>query len=75
MDFKVGRKTLLDPEAIEYQWIRTLASDGSTDEMINNSIRRCLGGNDDVQTECVALPSACAYYRITAYSSCELLTD
>ncbi|MDD1783797.1 hypothetical protein LRP49_21695 [Enterovibrio sp. ZSDZ35] len=48
MDFKVGRKTLLNPDAIEYQWIRTLASDGSSDEMINNSIRRCLGGTDDV---------------------------
>ncbi|WP_283130099.1 hypothetical protein [Enterovibrio norvegicus] len=47
MDLKVGRKTLLDPDAVEYQWIRTLASDGSTDEMINHSIRRCLGGNED----------------------------
>ncbi|SKA50238.1 hypothetical protein [Enterovibrio nigricans] len=48
MDFKVGRKTLLNPDAIEYQWIRTLASDGSSDEMINSSIRRCLGGTDDM---------------------------
>ncbi|MBV7300036.1 hypothetical protein [Enterovibrio paralichthyis] len=48
MNLKVGRKTLLDPDAIEYQWIRALASDGSTDEMINASIRRCLGGSDDV---------------------------
>ncbi|EOD81063.1 hypothetical protein RN22_02895 [Grimontia sp. AD028] len=48
MDLKVGRKTLLDTDSIEYQWIRTLASDGSSDEMINNSIRRCLGGNEDI---------------------------
>ncbi|MEZ8143979.1 hypothetical protein A1OO_21645 [Enterovibrio norvegicus FF-33] len=48
MELKIGRKTLLDPESIEYQWIRTLASDGSSKEMINSSIRRCLGGNDDV---------------------------
>lgn len=48
MNLKIGRKTLLNPDSIEYQWIRSLASDGSTDEMINASIRRCLGGNDDM---------------------------
>ncbi|WP_028024381.1 hypothetical protein [Enterovibrio calviensis] len=48
MELKIGRKTLLDIDSIEYQWIRTLASDGSSNEMINTSIRRCLGGNDDV---------------------------
>ncbi|WP_407331227.1 hypothetical protein [Enterovibrio sp. 27052020O] len=48
MDLKIGRKTLLDIDSIEYQWIRTLASDGSSTEMINTSIRRCLGGTDDV---------------------------
>nr|WP_269808562.1 hypothetical protein [Enterovibrio nigricans] len=52
MDFKVGRKTLLNPDAIEYQWIRTLASDGSSDEMINSSIRRCLVAPTIWLTEC-----------------------
>ncbi|MEI8594854.1 hypothetical protein [Photobacterium sp. Hal280] len=42
--FKVGKETLLDPNAIEYQWIRNLASDGNSAQQINTVIQRCLGG-------------------------------
>lgn len=45
MELKLGRQTILDPDAIEYQWIRTLSSEGSSVEMINASIQRCLGGD------------------------------
>ncbi len=48
MDLKIGRETLLDLDSVEYQWIRTLASEGSTKESINHSICRCLGGNDHI---------------------------
>ena len=45
MSFKIGRKTLLDLDSVEYQWIRTLASEGSSEENINHSICRCLGAD------------------------------
>ncbi|OOE90314.1 hypothetical protein [Salinivibrio sharmensis] len=48
MDLKVGRSTLLDSDAVEYQWIRMMASEGCTRQVINTSIQRCLGG--DAQT-------------------------
>ncbi|KKA45489.1 MULTISPECIES: hypothetical protein [Salinivibrio] len=48
MDLKVGRSTLLDSDAVEYQWIRMMASEGCTRQVINASIQRCLGG--DAQT-------------------------
>lgn len=46
MDLKIGRSTLLDPNALEYQWIRFLDHKGSSIEMINQSIQRCLGGSE-----------------------------
>ncbi|WBA09190.1 hypothetical protein [Salinivibrio kushneri] len=45
MDLKVGRSTLLDSDAVEYQWIRMMASEGCTRQVINTSIQRCLGGD------------------------------
>jgi hypothetical protein len=47
MDLKVGRSTLLDSDAVEYQWIRMMASEGCTDNVINTSIQRCLGGDSE----------------------------
>ncbi len=44
-EFKLGLKTLLDPDAVEYQWIRSLASEGASRTQINASIQRCLGGD------------------------------
>ncbi|KPA51261.1 hypothetical protein [Photobacterium lucens] len=41
---KVGKDTLLDPNAIEYQWIRNLTSEGVPQQQINNVIQHCLGG-------------------------------
>ncbi|ODQ01589.1 MULTISPECIES: hypothetical protein [Salinivibrio] len=46
MDLKVGRSTLLDTDAVEYQWIRMMASEGCTRNTINTSIQRCLGGDE-----------------------------
>ncbi|WP_087018709.1 hypothetical protein [Thaumasiovibrio subtropicus] len=43
--FKLGLNTLLDPNAVEYQWIRSLASEGTSRTQINASIQRCLGGD------------------------------
>ncbi|GAB6264237.1 hypothetical protein L4174_003050 [Photobacterium sp. CCB-ST2H9] len=43
--FKVGKETLLDPNAVEYQWIRNLDSDGNSAQQINTVIQRCLGGS------------------------------
>nr|WP_086939103.1 hypothetical protein [Thaumasiovibrio occultus] len=45
--FKLGTKTLLDPDAVEYQWIRSMTLDGLTRSQINESIKRCLGGNNN----------------------------
>ncbi|KLV11748.1 MULTISPECIES: hypothetical protein [Photobacterium] len=45
---KIGKDTLLDINSVEYQWIRSLASDGNSPGQINDVIQRCLGGNPDL---------------------------
>ncbi|MGF1684501.1 hypothetical protein L4D09_23490 [Photobacterium makurazakiensis] len=42
---KVGKETLLNINSIEYQWIRSLASEGNSVSQINTVIQRCLGGS------------------------------
>ncbi|EAR54434.1 hypothetical protein SKA34_21499 [Photobacterium sp. SKA34] len=45
---KVGKDTLLDPNAIEYQWIRNLTSEGVPQHQINHVIQHCLGGTPQI---------------------------
>ncbi|MGF1688885.1 hypothetical protein L4C36_19755 [Photobacterium japonica] len=42
---KIGKDTLLNINSLEYQWIRSLASEGNSPHQINTVIQRCLGGN------------------------------
>ena len=42
---KVGKDTLLNINSIEYQWIRSLVSEGNSPHQINAVIQRCLGGS------------------------------
>lgn len=44
LPFKVGKNTLLDPNAVEYQWIRNLTSEGVPQHQITHVIQHCLGG-------------------------------
>ncbi|KLV05570.1 hypothetical protein ABT56_11450 [Photobacterium aquae] len=41
----IGRETILNLDSVEYKWIEALCYDGVEEEMINESIQRCLGGD------------------------------
>jgi len=41
----LSEHTLLNPKAVEYQWVRTMYVEGYGDNEINHYIQTCFGGD------------------------------
>ena len=42
----LNENTLVNPKAVEYQWVRTMYVEGYDDQEINHYIQACFGGDD-----------------------------
>ncbi|MFB9215777.1 hypothetical protein [Vibrio sinaloensis] len=42
----LNENTLINPKAVEYQWVRTMYVEGYNDQEINHYIQTCFGGDD-----------------------------
>ncbi|EGA68696.1 hypothetical protein VISI1226_03610 [Vibrio sinaloensis DSM 21326] len=42
----LNENTLVNPKAVEYQWVRTMYVEGYNDQEINHYIQTCFGGDD-----------------------------
>ncbi|CAK4074247.1 hypothetical protein OH458_10145 [Vibrio sp. MarTm2] len=45
-DITLSETTLVNPKAVEYQWVRTMYVEGYAEQEINHYIRTCFGGDD-----------------------------
>ncbi len=45
--FTLGRKTIINEGALEYDWVRQLVSEGTKKENAINSIQKCFGGDEE----------------------------
>ncbi|PKF50388.1 hypothetical protein [Enterovibrio nigricans] len=46
--FTLGRKTLVNRNSLEYEWVRLLVNEGNTESGVIGTIQRCFGG--DIET-------------------------
>ncbi|MDG3086083.1 hypothetical protein P7F88_08220 [Vibrio hannami] len=42
----LNTKTISDPDAVEYQWVRTMYVEGYKNAEINHYIQTCFGGDE-----------------------------
>ncbi|MBE1273398.1 hypothetical protein [Enterovibrio baiacu] len=45
--FTLGRKTIINEGALEYDWVRQLVSEGTEKENAISSIQKCFGGDEE----------------------------
>ncbi|MDD1779686.1 hypothetical protein LRP49_00630 [Enterovibrio sp. ZSDZ35] len=48
--FTLGRKTLVNRDSIEYEWVRQLVDEGEAESDVISAIQRCFGGDAETAT-------------------------